>query len=71
MMALAHTLIMRAHQTGRPIATFDADAEVYLINHGFAAYSQKPLMVLTKKAEEYVDKQIAWAKAEMTRRRMR
>lgn len=70
MMALAHTLIMRAHQTGRPIATFDADAEFYLINHGFAAYSQKPLMVLTKKAEEYAEREKAW-NAQQQRKRTR
>jgi len=69
MMALAHTLIMRAHQTGRPIATFDADAEFYLINHGYAAYSQKPLMVLTKKAEDYAEREIAWQRQEKRRAR--
>jgi hypothetical protein len=69
MMALAHTLIMRAHQTGRPIATTDADAEFYLIHHGYAAYSRKPLMVLTKKAEEYAAKQEAWIAVEKRRAR--
>ena len=63
MMALAHTLIMRAHETGRPIATLDRDAEFYLINHGYAAYSQKPLMVLTKKAEDYAEREKAWLSA--------
>ncbi|WP_105430178.1 hypothetical protein [Neorhizobium sp. T6_25] len=70
MMALAHTLIMRSHSSGNPIATTDRDAEFYLINHGFAAYSQKPLMVLTKKAEEYAEREKAW-NAQQQRRRTR
>ncbi|WP_037076164.1 hypothetical protein [Neorhizobium vignae] len=60
MNTVAHTIIMRAATTGRPIATLDADAETYLINNGYAAYSRKPLMVLTKKAEEYAQREIAW-----------
>lgn len=71
MNTVAHTLIMRAASTGRPIATTDRDAEFYLIHHGYAAYSKKPLMVLTQKAEDYAAKEIAWAKAQLTSRRMR
>ncbi|CAN7396626.1 hypothetical protein [Neorhizobium sp. LjRoot104] len=69
MLARAHTLIMRAAATGRPIATFDADAEFYLIQHGYAAYSTKPLMVLTQKAEDYAAKEIAWQRQEKRRAR--
>lgn len=71
MNSVSHTLIMRAHQTGRPIATLDADAERYLITSGYAAYSQKPLMVLTQKGIEYAEREIAWAKAELSKRRVR
>ncbi len=69
MMALAHNLIMRSHASGNPIATTDADAEFYLIHHGYAAYSRKPLMVLTKKAEEYAQREIAWQRQEKRRAR--
>ncbi|MDR6818451.1 hypothetical protein J2X76_003628 [Neorhizobium sp. 2083] len=64
MKALAHTLIMRSHASGNPIATTDRDAEFYLINHGYAAYSQKPLMVLTKAGTDYADRELAWQRQE-------
>lgn len=69
MNTVAHSIIMRAHKAGRPIATLDADAEFYLIQHGYAAYSQKQLMVLTQKAEDYAAKEIAWQRQEKRRAR--
>ena len=63
----AHSIIMRANQTGRPIATIDADAERYLISNGYAAYSTKPLMVLTQKAKDYAEREKAWLSQERRR----
>lgn len=67
MMASAHAIIMRSHSSGNPIATTDRDAEFYLIQHGYAAYSQKPLMVLTQKAVDYATRELAWQRQETRR----
>lgn len=56
---VAHNLLIRAYQTGRDIATFNAAAERDLIDLGYAAYIKPPLMRITEKGIGYAKREIA------------
>jgi hypothetical protein len=62
MNTVAHTILMRCYGSGNAIATTDTNAERYLIEHGYTAYSQKPMMVLTYAGRGYAEREMAWAK---------
>lgn len=67
MNTVAHTIIMRGHSSLRDLATVDVVAERYLIDFGYARYTTKPLMRLTRKAHVYAEREIAWQRGKAVR----
>jgi hypothetical protein len=66
MMSAAHSAILRAADRGKPFCPGDPDAERYLIDNGYARYTEKPLMVLTGKAFRYARENAKWLKTGRT-----
>ena len=62
MNTVAHRVMLsRRHRSGA-FGIADQDAESYLVANGYAWYTQRPLMLLTKKARDYADREARWVK---------
>ncbi len=62
MMASAHRTLMSRLDKFNAFGVTDRETEEYLIQHGYTRYTQRPLMLLTKRGVDYARRNTEWLK---------